>query len=74
MYNVCANSSLPASAILSLSLQKKKDDEQFCVGGSKQRKTLFGISGASQARFCSFKGLCQISHVDCEIGHVFSQF
>ena len=38
MYDICAHSSLPTSAILALGLLKKKeeeeeDDEQFCVGG-----------------------------------------
>ena len=30
----CAHNSLPTSAILALGLLKKKDDEQFCVGGN----------------------------------------
>ena len=34
MYNVYAHNRLPTSAILVLGLlEKKKDDEQFCVGG-----------------------------------------
>ena len=38
MYDVCAHSSLPTSAILALGLLEKKEEEeeeeQFCVGGN----------------------------------------
>ena len=58
MYDVCAHSILPKSAILVLGLLKKKD-KQFCVGGDTQQKK---ISGTSQAHFGSFKGSYQCGY------------
>ena len=56
MYDICAHSSLPTSAIFSTKLaEKEEENEQFCVGSNKRQKTLIGISGTSQALFSSFK-------------------
>ena len=42
MYDVCAHSILPKSAILVLGLLKKKD-KQFCVGGDTQQKKYLAL-------------------------------
>ena len=58
MYDVCVHSNLPVLAILALGLLKKKDDEQFCVGGNNA----FRISGTSQAYFGRFEGCYQCGY------------
>ena len=64
MYDVCAHSSLPTSAILALGLLKKKEERWWT-------KYFFWISSASQAHFSSFKGLHQRGYYFRE--HLYSQ-
>ena len=56
MYDVCAHSSLPTSAILALGLLKKKEERKMMNNFAWAAITHFWISGASQAHFRSFKG------------------
>ena len=66
MYDVCAHSNLPTSAILVLGLLEKKD-EQFAWAAIMH----FRVSGASQAYFGTFKGCYQHGYYCRE--HLYSQ-
>ena len=55
------HSSFPTSVLGLLEKKKEEYDEQFCVGGGLAAKTLFQISGTSQADFDS-KGFYQCGY------------
>ena len=63
MYDVCAHSSLPTSAILALGLLKKKEERKMMMNNfAWMAITHFWISGASQAYFGSLKGCYQCGY------------
>ena len=59
MYDICAHSSLPTSAILVLDLLKKKEERKMMNNFTWAAITLFRLSRASQAYFGSLKGCYQ---------------
>ena len=72
MYDVCAHSSLPTSAILALGLLKKKEERRRKMNNFAWAAiTYFRIFGASQAYFGRFKGCYQCGYYCRE--HLYSQ-
>ena len=59
MYDVCAHSSWPKSAILALGLLKKKEERKKMNNFVWAVITLLRISGTSQVYFGSLKGCYQ---------------